>query len=128
MCMVLFGHADAPMKLDVDVRVQHGGAVREVLGGVEMDVCVRSALLERGRGAPELAPCGLHTEGHVRTRVPDGLVGADLATERLAHLRVLHDQVEGALRDTHLHGSDAELPEAPHVAIRRDRYRPRGAA
>ena len=125
--MVLFRHADAPVKLDVDVRVHHGRAVREMLGGVEMDVRVRSALLEGRRGAPELTACGLRAQRHVRARVSDGLVGADLAAERFPHLRVLHDQVEGALRDTHLHGGDTELPEAPDVAIRRRRDRPRGA-
>src|SRR5215831_11357383 len=128
MCRVLFRHADAAMQLDVDVRVHHRPAVREMLGRVEMDVRVGSALLEGRGGAPELTPCGLPAQRHVRTRVSDGLVGADLAAERFPHLRVLDDESKGALGDTDLHGSDTELPEAPHVTIRRNRYRPRGTA
>src|SRR4029077_1986095 len=114
--------------LDVDVRVHHGRAVREMLGGIEMCVRVRSALLESRRGAPELAPCGLRAQRHVRTCVSNGLIRADLAAERFPHLRVLHDQDKSALRGTRLHGGDTELPEAPNVAIRRNRYSPRGSA
>src|SRR5262249_50877278 len=110
--------ADASMKLDVDVRVHHGGAIREMLGRVEMDVCVRSTFLEGRGGTPELAPCGLRAQRHVGARVADGLVGADLAAERLPHLRVLHDQAQGTLGDTYQHGGDTELPEAPDVTIR----------
>src|SRR5215470_11347924 len=98
MCMVLFRYADAPMKLDVDVSVHHGRAVCEMLGGIQMYVGVGSVLLQGGGGAPQLAPCSLRAQRHVRTRVSDGLVGADLSAEGFPHLRVLHDQGKGALR------------------------------
>src|SRR5262245_57142011 len=98
MGMVFLRHADASMKLDVDIRVRHGRAVREMLGGVEMGLCIRTTLLERRGGVPELASCGLAAQRHVRTRVSDGLVRTDLAAECFPDLRVLDDERQGALR------------------------------
>src|SRR5262249_23976065 len=95
---------------------------------IEMDLRIRATLLEGRRGAPELAPCGLLAQRHVRTRVSDGLVRTDLAAKRFPDLGVLHDERQGALRHPDLHGGDAELREAPDVATRRHAPRRRGAA
>src|SRR5262245_14024068 len=98
-------HLDrAPRRPAVDVaeaRLRHRRGAR----------CLARSLIPGVGGVPHERPRRLHVGHHLGGDVLDGLERADLAPELLAHLRVLHRHLDGALRTAQAVGRDADRGE-----------------